>query len=567
MIADQYLQVRSDLDHALADLLKLDADLQRPSSWVQVVESLTVPVREPLQVVVIGDAKSGKTTLLQALFDFDLGAASTDRISLFRYGEKENTVEVSPRFTERYLPIDILQQFNVTDTPGTEKLTTEDRQLLDDFIRRADLVLLVLSVANPWTHATWDFLGAIDKAVLQNIVFVLQQVDLRSPGSIEVVRRHLEDEATQKIGFAPPIFAVSAREALRIHEIGSESDRLRVEKQFTPLQEQINLVVGQAGGRTQKLRSACQIAQVLLHDITTELRSAFDAAGHDRARLDRFNALLQTRKEQTAQRIAELLRKAEQTSRQSAVRGLPALKDKLSIAQTLQAMASKFPQAREFQLEIDKASRDAIEQQMEETAQLLENDLRAIWPQLHDLVDEQLASDIKTEVPHALPDFAGERRKLLQAVQMAMSARGSDSTVEDLAQLFRRSARWLQLPAAVALLCALAALLTLKFNSRVAGLLAVAAVLAIVAGVALAFYRRMRIVRAYQQHMQRRVAELLEIISWQFNDTIDSFHNQIAAGFEPLAAHCAREHEKTEPLLRRAEQLQSEFGAIASRLR
>jgi GTPase SAR1 family protein len=567
MIADQYLQVRSDLDHALDNLLKLDAELQRASSWVQVVEGLTVPVRELLQVVVIGDAQAGKTTLLRALFDHNFGTATTDRILLFQYGEKENTVEVSPRFNERYLPVEFLRQVKILDTPGTDKLKTEDRQLLDEFIRRADLVFLVMSVANPWTHATWDFLGTMDKTVLQNIVFVLQQADLHAGGGIEVVRRHLEDEATQKIGFAPPIFAVSAREALRIRDVGSENDRLRIKKQFAPLQEQINLVIGQAGGRTQKLRSACQIAQVLLHDITSELRTVLDAVGHDQARLARLTTLLQTRKEQTAQRIADLLRKVEQTSRQSSARGLPLLKDKLSIAQTVKAMAGQFPQPREFQLEIDKASRDSIEEQIEKTAQLLETDLRAIWPQLHDLVDEQLSSDIKTEVPHALPDFAGERRRLLHAVQMAMAARGTGSNVEDLAQLFRRTVRWLQLPAAVALLCVFAAVVALKFNPMIAALAAGAAALAIAAGGALALYRRTRIVREYQEQMQRRVAELLEIISWQFNETIDSFHNQIAAGFEPLAAHCAREHEKAEPLLRTAEQLQSEFGAIASRLR
>src|ERR1043166_6052678 len=104
MIADQYLQVRSDLDHPLERLLRLGAALQRPSSWAQLVESLIVPVREPLEVVVIGDTQSGKTTLLGALLDHDFGTGPTDRISLYRYGEKENTVEVSPRFTERYLP-------------------------------------------------------------------------------------------------------------------------------------------------------------------------------------------------------------------------------------------------------------------------------------------------------------------------------------------------------------------------------------------------------------------------------------------------------------------------------
>src|ERR1043166_8006609 len=98
MIADQYLQVRSDLDHALDRLLQLGADLERLSSWAQLVESLTLAVREPLLVVVIGDTQSGKTTLLRALFDHDLPIDSAERISLLQHSEKENTVEVSPRW-------------------------------------------------------------------------------------------------------------------------------------------------------------------------------------------------------------------------------------------------------------------------------------------------------------------------------------------------------------------------------------------------------------------------------------------------------------------------------------
>jgi hypothetical protein len=373
--------------------------------------------------------------------------------------------------------------------------------------------------------------------------------------------------ARQKIGFAPPIFAVSAREALLAGNIGLEDDRLQVQQQFAPLREQINLVVGQSGGRTEKLRSACQIALVMLHEISSELRKGLDVIGHDEIRLARVSTLLQTRKEQTQRRVADLLGEVEQAGKRASAEGLPRLKAKLSIAQTWNTLRRHFPQPRDFQLEIDQASRDAIEQQIEETAQSLESDLRAVWPQLHDLVDRRLASDIKTDVPQALPDFAGERRKLLHAVQMAMSARGSGSNLEELAQLFRGSALWLQLPAGVALGCGVVALIGLKVSSAVAAVAAILAAIAIVTSVAAAFYRRQRIVAAYQEQMQRRVAELVELISWQFNETIDSFHNQMAAGFSPLAAHCAHEREKSEPLLKRADDLQVKFGEIASRLR
>jgi signal recognition particle receptor subunit beta len=567
MIADRYLQIRNELDDALSRLLKLGSDIHRPDSWVELVKSLFIPVREPLQVVIIGDTQSGKTTLLSALFEHDLPNLSAGRICLLQYGDKINTVDVSPRFAERYLPISFLRQFKLLGTPGTDKLGPEDRQLTHQFIQQADLVFVVLSAANPWTHTTWDFLDSIDKTVLKNMVYVLQQADLRDERAIDVVQRHFEDMARQKIGFAPPIFAVSGRDALLARDIGSEDDRARVQKQFAPLREQINLVVGQSGGRTEKLRSACQLALMLLHEIVSERRGALDIVTRDEARLSRANALLHTRKEQTQRRVADLLRQVEQAGKTAAAQGLPRLKAKLAPAQTWKTLRGQFPQPRDFQLEIDQASRESIERQIEETAQLLESDLRALWPQLHDLIYEQLGSDIKTELPQALPDFAGERRKLLHAVQMAMSARASVSNLEDLSQLFRRTAVWLRVPAAAAVVCALVALLVWKISSAIAGLAAILAGLAIAAGMALAFYRRQRIVAAYQNETQRRVTELIELISWQFNETIDSFHNQIAAGFEPLQAHCAREREKAEPLVQRADELQTRFGELNSRLR
>jgi hypothetical protein len=403
---------------------------------------------------------------------------------------------------------------------------------------------------------------------LKNVAFVLQQADLREPGAIDVIQRHFEDMAREKIGFAPPMFAVSAHDILLAQSTGSEREKLRVEKQVGPLREQINLVVAQSGGRMQKLRSVCQIAQVLLHDISAELRKSLEVTGRDQTRIARVNALLQTRKEQTQRHITDLLRQIEQTSRQASAQRLPLLKDTLAPAQLLNMMRGRFPQQRDFQLQIDQASRDSIERQVEETAQLLERDLREIWPQLHDLVDQQLASAINAEVPHTPPDFARQRRELLHAAHMAMSARALESkSDDDLVRLFRGTAMWLRVAAGAVVVCVLIALLASSTNPAVAKIAAVAAVITFLLGGGLAIYRRRKILRAYEQQMNKRVAELVEMISWQFNETIDSFHNQIAARFEPLAAHCAAQHDKFEPLFRRADELQRKFVQIAEQLR
>jgi predicted GTPase len=90
----------------------------------------------------------------------------------------------------------------------------EHQRITEEFVPRADLVLFVFSVVNPCTQSAWDLLTLVQKRWLKNIVFVLQQADLRDPTEIAVIRRHLQDTALQKLGTAPPIFAVSARQAL-----------------------------------------------------------------------------------------------------------------------------------------------------------------------------------------------------------------------------------------------------------------------------------------------------------------------------------------------------------------
>src|SRR4029079_9431424 len=180
-----------------------------------------------------------------------------------RYGREEKTIEQSARLIERDLPIDFLQNFNVVDTPGTNTIVAEHQTITENFVPRADLILFVFSVVNPWTQSAWEFLNFIQKKWLKNIVFVLQQADLREPAEIEVIHRHLQDNAVQKLGFTPPIFAVSARKALLARTTGMDKERIWTESRFGPLQDQIDRVVRESETRVTKLRSAVKTARVV----------------------------------------------------------------------------------------------------------------------------------------------------------------------------------------------------------------------------------------------------------------------------------------------------------------
>src|ERR1044072_7986220 len=117
MIADNYLQLRTELESALGKLLRLSVEMRRETATLDTLHGLLTDIREPLLFVVVGEVKAGKSSLLNALFGQEFAKVdvrpATDRVYIFRYGSEDKSVQVSQRVTERYLPISILQDFNV----------------------------------------------------------------------------------------------------------------------------------------------------------------------------------------------------------------------------------------------------------------------------------------------------------------------------------------------------------------------------------------------------------------------------------------------------------------------
>src|SRR3954454_7755100 len=143
MIADNYLQLRTELETALGKLQRLATEMRREAATLETLHSLLTDVREPLLFVVVGEVKAGKSSLLNALFGEEFAKVdvlpATDRVYIFRHGAEEKSVEVSGQLTERYLPIKFLQDFNVVDTPGTNTMVPEHQTSTEGFVPRADV--------------------------------------------------------------------------------------------------------------------------------------------------------------------------------------------------------------------------------------------------------------------------------------------------------------------------------------------------------------------------------------------------------------------------------------------
>jgi len=339
MIADHYLQLRSELENALTGLLDLGSEMPRASSALDTIHTLLKEIRSDLFLVVVtGEAKSGKSSLLNALFGQEFINANalpaTNRICILRHGDEKKTVEVSPQLLECHLPIPSLRDFTVVDTPGTTMTVEAQEVITKDFVPRADLVLFVFSAAHPWTQSAWDYLGLVQERALKNFVFVLQQIDLREPTEIEIIRRHLQDTTMRRLGFAPPIFPVSARKALLARTTGVDKERLWRESNFDPLEEQINLIATQPSTRMSKFRSTCQTARVTLAEFDSQFRESVNVIAQDEARLAHIQVLLQKRKDQSLRRIRGLLGGVEQACRDAASHGAKLFQKRLSLWRT-----------------------------------------------------------------------------------------------------------------------------------------------------------------------------------------------------------------------------------------
>src|SRR5690349_10851095 len=135
MIADLYLQFRGRTEAAIGALLKLAADIQREPEMLDTLQNMLKDIREPLLFVVVGEVKAGKSTLLNALFGQEFCKVdvlpATDRVYIFKYGAREQTLDVSNQISERFLPIEFLRDFNVVDTPGTNTMVAEHQAITE----------------------------------------------------------------------------------------------------------------------------------------------------------------------------------------------------------------------------------------------------------------------------------------------------------------------------------------------------------------------------------------------------------------------------------------------------
>lgn len=217
MMLNQHTQaLRVQVEDAVKDLHSLAQEIGHRELAATVGE-LRNRMSEPYMFVIVGEVKAGKSSFVNALLEAgrEICAVApqpmTDTIQQILYGDEEATVVVNPYLKKIFLPVDILRDIAIVDTPGTNSIVERHQEITEGFIPASDLVIFVFEAKNPYRQSAWDFFDFIHRDWHKKIIFVLQQKDLLSAEDLAVNERGLFDFARKKGLQEPAIFATSAK--------------------------------------------------------------------------------------------------------------------------------------------------------------------------------------------------------------------------------------------------------------------------------------------------------------------------------------------------------------------
>lgn len=261
------IALRAQCEDIIKDLQALAQEIGH-KELAHTVGELRNRMNEPFMFVIVGEVKAGKSSFVNALLEAgrEICAVApqpmTDTIQQILYGEKEAVVPVNPYLKKVFLPIDILRDIAVVDTPGTNSIIERHQEITENFIPASDLVIFVFEAKNPYRQSAWDFFEYIHEDWHKKIIFVLQQKDLMSAEDLAVNERGLYDHARKKGQLEPVIFAVSAKA-----ELEGRFDQ----SNFSAVRDYIRTHVTGGRGAALKLQNNLNTSRNILERIRTDL--------------------------------------------------------------------------------------------------------------------------------------------------------------------------------------------------------------------------------------------------------------------------------------------------------
>lgn len=535
MIGDGYFQLRAQIGTSLYSLASLARDLDAPASALDPLQALQARLREPFLFLVIGERGAGKSSLLNALFgrDFASDPLFAGRPVTYRYGAEPREEVRGGGTIEIQRPSIFLRDFTLVEIPDFDPAETWTRLL-----PTTDLMLVVLSVKDD-PAAAWAALTPLDRDGLRRCVFVVQQCDTVAASDLPVIVKRLRHLMLTQLGFACPMFPVSAHTRFGLDKLDRYIDG--------------EVVISPA--RCQALREICDAGRSILAEVGAHSRAEVEVASRRRQRIEEERFTLGGRRDQSLRLAAGALWSLTRLFDSTQSRATKLLQRKITLSRIWSEKAEWW---REFHAEVETRLREAITRSLAVTFEKFEADLQAAWKQHRDML-RQLHLDPCPPFSH---DAAGLFARLI-ADLAACDQNGAATRA--MQRVCTRARRRLGLPAFAAV-AAVPLLGGAFFTGQfVVAATALTALTATVLLVVLAIVRR-DVLGALRRVMAGRRERVLSYFEEELRGEIDRFYRPLAASFPASSETSAGLDTVHDPALDRLRQFDELFARCTADL-
>jgi small GTP-binding protein len=517
-------------------------------------------------LVVVGEFNSGKSALINAL----LGEAylaegvtpTTSQIHVLKQGPKGPPRATAGAGWVITHPAEFLREINIVDTPGTNAVLRQHETIVRDFVPRSDLVVFVTSADRPFTQSEREFLEAI-RDWGKKVVLIVNKIDiLSSDDDVETVTAFVRDNARSLLGISPPIFALSARQALQA-KLSASHDGLWTASRFGPFEQYLSETLDEAGRVRLKLLNPLGVADRLAGSYAARAQERYSLLHADLLTLDAIDAQIGVYQADMAAEFERRLSKIDNLLLRMRARGEEFFDNTLKLRRLMDLLNSRRLQEDFAQVVVADAP-EQVEAQVQEIIDwLMESELRQWQAMGQELGRRQRTEFLHGAAEEAASGFEYNRRQLLENIGRAASqvvARYDRSfEARKLAEDVQDSLAQVALVevGAVGLGVLLKALLV-SATADATGILAAGVVGAL--GLAIIPYKRSRATADLRAKVDRLRDQLHAVLNNAFHEEIDRSGVRLREAMEPYSRFVRAEHS-------RLMNLQGELAAIQDELR